>query len=313
MLEIQYESSLGFYNEDGILTISAKQYDTARKFIFEVLNNGLVYEFDEGDKVYLRVLKADGKQFESEGCCYIENNKIIVDPSLENGNQLLTAEGINKCELHFVDANEEKQLTTWTFNILVQGRVHDGSHIVSEDSFDLLDSIRKEEFIRKTNEETRLQNENVRIDAENERISNELTRIDNENIRANAETARIEAENIRVENEVLRQENESQRNQKTEESIQQIQEFIDNGNTVIEHANEATEYAIEVGRDLETMRDRGDFKGEKGDQGVPGISMEGTFAFEIDETGHLLIYYNDNTIPPQIMIDDDGHLIYNID
>ena len=139
MLEIQYESNLGFYNEGGIITISAKQYDTARKFIFEVLNNGLVYEFDEGDKVYLRVLKADGKQFESTCCCYIENNKIIVDPSLGNGNQLLTAEGINKCELHFVDANEEKQLTTWTFNILVQGRVHDGSNIASEDSFDLLE------------------------------------------------------------------------------------------------------------------------------------------------------------------------------
>ena len=136
-LEIIKENNIGFYNDQGVFTISAKQFDTGRIFKFNIIENVDL----SNCSAYIRILKADGKQFQGNDCVTINNdeNVITVDTSVSNGNQILTASGMNKCELHIVD-NSGKSLTTWNFNIYVEPRVHDGSRIESLDSWDVLDS-----------------------------------------------------------------------------------------------------------------------------------------------------------------------------
>lgn len=47
-------------------------------------------------------------------------------------------------------------------------------------------------------------------------------------------------------------------------------------------------------------------KGDKGDKGDAGI-----YAFEVDSAGHLILTYQDGT-PPDFEINEDGHLIVNL-
>lgn len=54
-------------------------------------------------------------------------------------------------------------------------------------------------------------------------------------------------------------------------------------------------------------------QGLQGERGVNGVAVatEGAFAFNVDEDGHLILYYTGDTAP-DFEIDDDGHLILNI-
>lgn len=133
-------NDLSFYNDRGILTLSAKQYDTGRKFIFHVIDNGAPFDLS-GCSVYLRMQKADNTQFQGEDCCLIEGNTVTVDTALGNGTQILSCAGTNNCELHFVN-EQGKSLTTWNFILEVQKRVHNGEHMDSIDSWDAWDKMR---------------------------------------------------------------------------------------------------------------------------------------------------------------------------
>ena len=53
---------LSFYNDQGILTLNAKQFDTGRRFIFHIMDNDEPFELS-GCKAYLRIAKADGTEF----------------------------------------------------------------------------------------------------------------------------------------------------------------------------------------------------------------------------------------------------------
>lgn len=139
MNKIEKTNKLSFYNDNGILTLSAKQYDTGRKFVFNIIDNDEPFDLT-GCTAYLRMLKADGTQFQGEECCSIDGNSIIVDTSVSNGDQILACAGANTCELHLTDS-EDNSLTTWDFVIDVMPRVHNGDHIESTDSFDILDDI----------------------------------------------------------------------------------------------------------------------------------------------------------------------------
>ncbi|MCH5257266.1 MAG: BppU family phage baseplate upper protein [Lachnospiraceae bacterium] len=138
-MEINKINDLSFYNDQGILTIAAKQYDTGRKFSFNIVSDDEVIDLTKS-RVYLRMLKADGTQFQGEECCTIDGNIIIVDTSISNGEQILSCAGLNKCEIHLTD-EAGKSLTTWTFNIEVIPRVHNGDHIDSIDSWDMWDQF----------------------------------------------------------------------------------------------------------------------------------------------------------------------------
>lgn len=210
-------TDLSFYNEFGILTLNAKQFDTGRKFIFNIIENDEAFDI-RGCKTYIRIQKADGTQFQGNECCKTEGiNSIVVDTSIGNGNQILTAPGVNQCELHLED-DHGIYLTTWTFNIYVEKRVHNAENLSSYNSFDVIDNMvvmEKErienENIRKNNEEQRIKNENKRTDEENQRKHNEDARNNNEADRNNNENQRIDNENLRKQAEQIRDNNENTR------------------------------------------------------------------------------------------------------
>lgn len=53
-------------------------------------------------------------------------------------------------------------------------------------------------------------------------------------------------------------------------------------------------------------------QGPVGPQGPPGPSGSGgSYAFDINDEGHLIVYYNGDS-PPDFSINSDGHLILNI-
>ena len=208
---------MSFYNEFGVLTLNAKQFDTGRKFIFNIIENDEAFDI-RGCKTYIRIQKADGTQFQGNECCKTEGiNSIVVDTSVGNGNQILTAPGTNQCELHLEDEHGI-YLTTWTFNIYVEKRVHNAENLSSYNSFDVIDSMvvmEKErienEKIRQQNEERRITNENKRIDNENQRKRDEDTRKNNEADRNNNENQRIDNENLRKQAEQIREDNGNDR------------------------------------------------------------------------------------------------------
>lgn len=169
MNSITKENDLCFYNDQGILTLNAKQFDTGRIFIFNIMDNDEPFDLSDCT-ASLRIQKADGKQFLGKECCTIDGSKIIVNTSIGNGNQILTANGTNECELHLENSNGIT-LTTWNFNINVQKRVHNGERISSLDSFDVIDNMVNFEKERIKNEEQRKQNELERIENENQRIA----------------------------------------------------------------------------------------------------------------------------------------------
>jgi len=160
-------NTLSFYNEQGVLTLNAKQFDTGRMFVFHIMDNDEPFDLS-GCTAYLRIAKADGTQFQGHECCKIEGSKITIDPSVGNGNQILTAAGTNVCELHLEDA-DGTSLTTWNFNMEVVPRVHDGDHISSVNSYDILDIATNCEKEREINEEKRINSEKKRQENESKR------------------------------------------------------------------------------------------------------------------------------------------------
>ena len=156
-MNIEKTNNLSFYNEQGILTLTAKQFDTGRMFVFHIMHNDAPFDLS-GCTAYLRIAKADGTQFQGHECCTIEGSKVIIKTNIGNGSQILTAAGTNACELHLEDS-DGTSLTTWTFHIVVEPRVHDGSHMSSIDSYDVLDNMINMEKERIANEEQRKENE----------------------------------------------------------------------------------------------------------------------------------------------------------
>lgn len=158
---------LSFYNDQGILTLNAKQFDTGRRFVFHIMDNDEPFELS-GCKAYLRIAKADGTEFLGQECCTINGSEITINPAVGNGSQILTAAGTNICELHLEDA-KGITLTTWNFNINVEKRVHNGTNMSSIDSYDVIDNIIEMEKDRIANEKQRVQNEKDRIANEAQR------------------------------------------------------------------------------------------------------------------------------------------------
>ena len=174
-------NELSFYNDFGILTLNAKQFDTGRIFVFNIMDNDEPFDLSNCT-VYLRISKADGTQFQGHECCTIKDASIIINTAIGNGDQILAANGINQCELHINDENNI-ELTTWTFNIYVEKRVHNGENISSINSYDVLDNMIHMEKDRIESEQERKKNEEKRVLDEQQRILDEKTRQDNEDQR----------------------------------------------------------------------------------------------------------------------------------
>ena len=81
-------------------------------------------------------------------------------------------------------------------------------------------------------------------------------------------------------------------------------------------AESAANNANAVAEDLMARKEDGEFTGPPGPQGESGTNgvvttMEGQYGFEIRE-GHLYLVHPDGTTPPDMKIDDAGHLILTI-
>ncbi len=238
-------NDLSFYNELGVLTLNAKQFDTGRKFIFNIMENDEAFDIRDC-KTYIRIQKADGTQFQGNACCKIEGiNSIVVDTSIGNGNQILAAPGVNQCELHLEDDNGIC-LTTWTFNIYVEKRVHNAENLSSYNSFDVIDNMIvmekdriENEKIREQNEERRILVENQRIDAENLRKQAEQIRDDNENTRILYENQRIDNESQREAEEKIRQDNENDRKKTFNTVLSQVHTYATSASISAYNAKES--------------------------------------------------------------------------
>lgn len=56
-------------------------------------------------------------------------------------------------------------------------------------------------------------------------------------------------------------------------------------------------------------------QGPRGEAGINGVVLSvetGSYAFEVDEDGHLILVYEDGTTPPNLELGEDGHLYLNL-
>lgn len=153
--------------------------------------------------------------------------------------------------------------------------------------------------------------ESERVLAENDRIQQALDFANKEAIRQANEIVRINDENTRKSSEIDRESKESVRELQEQNRETLTQTAISEANEATSNANTAATYANSVGNDLTERLRRGEFKGEKGDNGVVA-TISGKFAFQI-VNDHLIVFYDDQDDPPNFSINDEGHLIYTFE
>lgn len=138
----------------GVLSIPVSQYDVGRIISIGLINDGIPYKIPDDTSVYLKALKPDGTQINTDSCCSIHKNKIKI----EVFKQLSIVSGTVKCELILSD--KDSTLTTSKFNIVVQKSVHDNDNLKSTDEYknivELLAEISelKDTLVFKTDKDT---------------------------------------------------------------------------------------------------------------------------------------------------------------
>ena len=293
-INILKTNELSFYNDFGILTLNAKQFDTGRIFVFNIMDNDEPFDLSSCE-VYLRIAKADGTQFQGHECCTINDSRsITVNTGIGNGDQILTAAGINKCELCLKDS-DGIILTTWTFNIYVEKRVHNGENISSINSYDVLDNM---------------------INMEKERIRNEQIRVSNETERVQNESQRILKENQRILEEAERQKNESERKKTFSNVLEEAQSYADDAKESEVNSAKSEENASNSAKEAESwahgkagMREDEDINNSKFwcEKSEESSELAKTL---LNIATELLEKTNQNVIDAEFEITDDGELIY---
>lgn len=122
--------TLGFYNDTGIINLPVSQYDTGRIISIGFTNDGKRFEIPENTSVFLKAIKPDGKQVNTDEWCSIHDNKVVI----EVAKQLSAAPGIVECELALCDETG-KQYTSNRFNIVVSKSVHNDENLTSTDTY----------------------------------------------------------------------------------------------------------------------------------------------------------------------------------
>lgn len=109
-----------------------------------------------------------------------------------------------------------------------------------------------------------------------------------------------------------------------------VKRAVADAESATEYANTSAQKAVEkstlaelaankantVAEDLVTRKNAGEFTGPQGPPGETGANgivttMSGQYGFEIRE-GHLYLVYPDGTTPPDMKINEAGHLIFTI-
>lgn len=149
-----------------------------------------------------------------------------------------------------------------------------------------------------------------RIAAENKRKEQAIDFANEEEIRRANEIVRIKNETKREEREQIRVDNENLRRVREETRQTEMREAINETIFASNSATAAADYAKSVGDDLTTRLHRGEFKGEKGNDGVVH-TISGQYAFQI--VGYDLIMFYTGDDPMDFKINEDGDLILTIE
>ena len=137
--------TLGFYNDTGIINLPVPQYDTGRVISIGLTNDGQRFEIPENTAVFLKAIKPDGKQVNTDEWCSICDNKVVI----EVARQLSAVPGTVECELILGD-NTGKQYTSSRFNIVVGKAVHNDENLTSTDTYkNILDILLELDGLKK--------------------------------------------------------------------------------------------------------------------------------------------------------------------
>ena len=137
--------TLGFYNDTGIINLPVPQYDTGRVISIGLTNDGQRFEIPENTAVFLKAIKPDGKQVNTNEWCSICDNKVVI----EVARQLSAVPGTVECELILGD-NTGKQYTSSRFNIVVGKAVHNDENLTSTDTYkNILDILLELDGLKK--------------------------------------------------------------------------------------------------------------------------------------------------------------------
>lgn len=319
-------------NHNIISTVNLVQGDTAREFHFFFDD----YIIPDGAEFRIYIRKPSGCEVYSY--CYLRNNEIVVQPTL----QMVAEKGQNLGQIQIIKDN--KLLNTFVFYLAIEENLIFSSSITSSNEFELINDFidtarRLIPEIEKTladaqkQEAEREDSENVRKNNELVRILNEDDRINNENIRTNNEIVRNDNEEIRKANEIERQKNtgiaikdaNSARDEANKaaknanDTAQDIKEKLNNGELSASiHVGEVT--TGEAGSEVEitnagTAKDAVfNFKIPKGDTGESGITtpIKGFISMSVDDIGNLYVHYNDEPEQQEFEYDPDTGSLYYI-
>ena len=137
--------TLGFYNDTGTINLPLPQYDVGRLISVGFTDDGKRFKIPENTSVYLKALKPDGKQINTDEYCRIQDNRVIIEVS----KQLSAVAGTVECEL--ILSNETgKQYISNRFNIVVGKSVHNDENLTSTDTYkNILDVLLELDGLKK--------------------------------------------------------------------------------------------------------------------------------------------------------------------
>ena len=107
--------------EEVYAIVNAKQWDTGRELIVKIYDDGLEMKLDDVEQIDFKELKGDGKKVHEtisslnkrENIDY-ENNTIRIELT----EQMLAAEGLNKCEILIFKRGEHVKTGTFCINVI---------------------------------------------------------------------------------------------------------------------------------------------------------------------------------------------------
>lgn len=129
-----YRISLDIFKTASQATLPVKQGDTAYKLCINITANGSPYLITEGCYALFTAKKPDGNFINNK--CTIENNTIYYHLT----SQTTAAIGMVECEIVLYGDNDE-QLATPHFNILVDKKAYNGEKITSSSEVNMLEDL----------------------------------------------------------------------------------------------------------------------------------------------------------------------------
>lgn len=116
-METTREAELGFYNDSGISTFSAKVGDTARSFIFKIADCTLT----AGCIAIMYIVYPDNKYILKSDLKIDVDNQLIISDCTYGDDSIFRVAGKYNCELQIIE--DSKFATTWKFVITVEDSV----------------------------------------------------------------------------------------------------------------------------------------------------------------------------------------------